>query len=384
MEQQGPCIVLRYDDYSADPRWKSFEAAFANTIEALQIPIVYSVVPRICECAHDPSSRIYYPLTSAEVQALDPLLAKGLVEIAQHGYTHQHRSGASPWTEFVGAPFAEQVERIGAGRRQLESLFGREVTTFVPPWNAYDSVTVDALRTLNFRCVSAGNTVVPADFGAIQFIPQTCRLDSDRVFYKAVQESLAWSDDALLIVFTLHSYNFVEANSARGQFSIHTFTDMIRRARDQLGLQFVSFTDVIALRGAECLAATKCKQQMGRIEKLLPSRVLGKVRCTSCLPSHARLIVTARRRWIGSALWFGSLTAVGVLSGLTLGVTTAGAGIGIQRWMMTAGMGLVMGCEFLNRMAQASGWRRWASRTLSLSCCFAVVLYELIAGNTGR
>jgi peptidoglycan/xylan/chitin deacetylase (PgdA/CDA1 family) len=80
--------------------------------------------------------------------------AKGLAEIALHGYTHENHAGKRR-SEFAGSPFEEQLEKIRSGKAHLERIFQRNIVTFVPPFNSYDQHTLRACVQNDIKVLSS-------------------------------------------------------------------------------------------------------------------------------------------------------------------------------------------------------------------------------------
>jgi peptidoglycan/xylan/chitin deacetylase (PgdA/CDA1 family) len=82
--------------------------------------------------------------------------AKGLAEIALHGYAHENHAGKRR-SEFAGRPFEEQLERIRSGKAHLERIFQREIVAFIPPFNSYDQHTLRACAQNGIKVLSSSH-----------------------------------------------------------------------------------------------------------------------------------------------------------------------------------------------------------------------------------
>jgi peptidoglycan/xylan/chitin deacetylase (PgdA/CDA1 family) len=101
---------------------------------------------------------------------------RGLVEIANHGYTHcvlrdrlfrpRFFSGNRQFhREFHDwLPTATHREHVERAQAILQEFFGRSVVTFVPPGNVFTRATLDAAAGCGIRFVSC---LDPARFGPI-------------------------------------------------------------------------------------------------------------------------------------------------------------------------------------------------------------------------
>ncbi len=178
-------VILRNDDPSAvcNP---AHERRILELFERYQIPQGVAVIPHVVDDPHDDRMTTYHPLheNPAMVALLREYHAKGLIEIAQHGFTHQTNrfrptlfyappypdgvvpfpGHVKPWlpyapahpdgySEFNGLPLADQRDKIIQGKRYLEGLFRTELQTFVFPWNSLSQPSLEILREVGFRFV---------------------------------------------------------------------------------------------------------------------------------------------------------------------------------------------------------------------------------------
>lgn len=111
------------------------------------------------------------------------LVARDIVDIAQHGY--QHVLGRGPGaailkpthgvtverSEFTGYSFNEQLDRISKGKAILEAE-GLPTNYWFAPNHSYDYTTLNALRTAGFTAVSDGISLQPYKHLGLVFIPQ--------------------------------------------------------------------------------------------------------------------------------------------------------------------------------------------------------------------
>ena len=84
-----------------------------------------------------------------------------LFEFAQHGYTHNDNGlthSSNETSEFAGEPFNVQYEAIRQGQNDIIQAFGITPSTFVPPWNSGDLITLEALRALGFTEYCSGSS----------------------------------------------------------------------------------------------------------------------------------------------------------------------------------------------------------------------------------
>ncbi len=170
-------VVFRYDDYSerSDTEAELFLLAMLKQVEAA---CTFGVVPCITPADEDIQPQVCVKLGPRKMQILKSALREGLVEAAQHGFTHQTRllRDEGGWTEFAGLDYVSQVDRIRQGKRMLEDNLRVPINTFIPPWNSYDPNTLAALEHLGFRCISAGKYGTAIKPCRLSFLPSTCNI----------------------------------------------------------------------------------------------------------------------------------------------------------------------------------------------------------------
>ncbi len=83
--------------------------------------------------------------------------APSLLDLHQHGWTHQNHEPTGRKCEFGPArSVEEQLKDLRAGRDRLLDEFGPAfVPVFTPPWNRYSGATIVALAELGFHAFSA-------------------------------------------------------------------------------------------------------------------------------------------------------------------------------------------------------------------------------------
>ena len=97
--------------------------------------------------------------------------------IAQHGYDHVYDSKSSGFfgntlnSEFAGHSYQKQINKLSKGKAILEkeSLW-RPI--FMAPNHSFDSVTIQALKELNFKTVLDGFALFPFKANNLDFISQ--------------------------------------------------------------------------------------------------------------------------------------------------------------------------------------------------------------------
>ena len=174
--QYGPAkVIIRFDDYGVwcNSDWITIEEEVIRLHEKYGVKISFGVVPdsKYPLIAHPLSPSVYpkeyenleynpYPLITGcrRVEILKNSVKNGIAEVALHGYTHPKGYSNKINTEFMGLPYDMQYQKLQQGKKFLENLFDCRVSTFIPPHNTYDNLTIDLLYDLGFKYVSAGYT----------------------------------------------------------------------------------------------------------------------------------------------------------------------------------------------------------------------------------
>ena len=116
------------------------------------------------------------PLTSKRAQPLIEAAHAGVIEPALHGYLHiRLAQDMTRPSEFANRSMDEQQRMLHEGRAHLEAIFEQRIHGFVPPWNSYDSTTLEVLRQMEFDYISASwSGVSPRD--TLASLPLTAHL----------------------------------------------------------------------------------------------------------------------------------------------------------------------------------------------------------------
>lgn len=166
-------VIIRFDDYGVwcNDDWLQIEEEVIKLHEKYNVKLTYAVIPesKYPLIKHPYSPTTYpsqvvnkeinmYPLVegSRRVDILKESTSRGITEVALHGFYHpKGYSNISKNTEFYNVPYDIQFQKIHDGKKILDSLFCTNVTTFIPPHNTYDNLTLDLLYEHGFKCVSA-------------------------------------------------------------------------------------------------------------------------------------------------------------------------------------------------------------------------------------
>jgi peptidoglycan/xylan/chitin deacetylase (PgdA/CDA1 family) len=191
-------VAFRYDDYGY-PNAGPIERQVIEAFRERHLRCTFAVVP-----AFDNVS-----LSAERGEILRKAVEEGVVDVAQHGLTHQ-----GPESSFAGIDPARQESRIAQGKALLEKIIGREVRLFVPPHNTYDNNTLKVLERLGFAYFSA-DRLGPAPSGTrLRMLACTSALNDLR---RGVQYARTYGRGRTsVIVALLHPDDFAEYNKVRG------------------------------------------------------------------------------------------------------------------------------------------------------------------------
>jgi peptidoglycan/xylan/chitin deacetylase (PgdA/CDA1 family) len=264
-------IVLRFDDPSATSD-HALEREILAILGELDLPATVAVVPFAS------SAEGLVPVTHDNVPHLVAAHAAGNIEVAQHGYAHQHMTSSpngSP-SEFWGVPADAQQRCIDAGRDQLKLTFGAQVRGFIPPWNTYDGITAHHLAARGYDYLS-GSLVTPPDHKmSFCLIPCTCAVHQLRQAYAEARRHPFLSHT---IVVIMHHYDFLEGTEQPGKLSLHAFRETLHWLKQQPGVQFITMERLaknLGISGSHAVLRRHLKKERlhWRLQRLLPRTLL--------------------------------------------------------------------------------------------------------------
>lgn len=264
-------IALRLDDPSPLSD-HALERGILAVLRELGIPATFAVVP------HWQGEAGLVALSAENVQHLVQAHSEGLIEIAQHGFSHERltSSGSGAPSEFWGVQADIQAYRIDTGRRVIEDVFGTKVKGFVPPWNTYDAATAGLLTERGYAYLS-GSLVTPPDRApAFRLIPRTTDVNNLR---QACAEASRRPFLPATIVPIMHHYDFQEAVSGPGKLSLHAFRETLAWLKDQPSVRFTTLehlADRMSTLESWAIYSRHLKKSRlhWRLQRLLPSHLL--------------------------------------------------------------------------------------------------------------
>jgi hypothetical protein len=264
-------VALRYDDPSAKSNTE-IETRLIETLRQYEMVCTFSVIPFIYAELPDraPSAR-EWPLPAQKAEPLAAAAREGLLELAQHGYSHRANTppGTKP-SEFAGLDYDEQWRKIQAGRTFLENTLGMAIRTFVPPFNTYDANTIRAAEAGGLTCLSA-DMWRPADpTSTMAFLPATCTPVDVK---QAVADARDSGDPAPVIVVLFHEYEFLEIDAARGIMTFEQFLANLQWLSEQPDVRVVPMRE-ISDAGSRRYAANR---RLLSTPRLLPYKLRGRL-----------------------------------------------------------------------------------------------------------
>lgn len=226
-----PRIIIRVDDAGAW-HYNSVIEKMTEDILAKNMSVVYAVIPKNIEKDKD-------FLNFADKYRNNPN-----VEFAQHGYSHDVE-------EFKNLTFEQAYPLIVAGKEAMMKYMGVVPVTFIPPYNVYNSATIDSINLLNFKVISSNEheyfysyKIFHASYNArtYNYVPETPVPVETTI--ESCEQSLK---DHNLCVVMVHPQEFLEDDKgADGVRDLseekyqQRFIDLID-GLDRLGAEFTTF-----------------------------------------------------------------------------------------------------------------------------------------------
>lgn len=194
-------VVFRLDD----PRLEtdSISMGIVKLFNEKKVPLSIAVVP--CDNEEQP----ILP-TSKDSLYISELQTEN-IEIVLHGLTHQDLNNCG---EFGGLDYAEAARRIEKGKTILQSVFQKEITSFVPPFNSYNNNTENALIDNGFSVLSADMYgIVHSD--KMHYMPETLgHLMTAKGIWRAAREAiLDCKESNAVCIVMFHAYDLPNEKS---------------------------------------------------------------------------------------------------------------------------------------------------------------------------
>lgn len=195
-------VVFRFDDPS--PVCDSVSMRVVQLFNAKQVPLTIAMIP--CESCEN----IITPPISTNSQYI-AAIQQNNIEIALHGLTHQYVNNKG---EFGDLDANESLRCITKGISVLQSIFDKPITTFIPPFNAWNRHTLAAMRVHGMNVISADMfTNIYAD--SVHYLPETLgHLMAQKGIWRAAEEAILGckEQDAICVVM-FHAYDLPDEQS---------------------------------------------------------------------------------------------------------------------------------------------------------------------------
>lgn len=340
-------VGLRYDDFTAISP-EALERTILAVCARNGIPCTFGVVPAIgAGNLRDPEPAGNIPLSESRKSMLTEAVDKGILEIALHGYAHQsaHRGWKS---EFMDVPRAAQSGNIAKGKAELESFAG-PIRTFIPPWNSYDRHTLQVLSDNGFTVLSADPAGTSDPSLGIRHVPATCLIPDLKKAVEAARRA-----GGGIVVPYFHPYEFKEADSVRGFFTMAEFETALAWIAAQPDVQTLTLSAIADLPDA----GPGAYPRYSRSARLTPPFLERTFRPAFRTYPYAAFPVFGGALWLALALgaWYVLIGLAGWLAVVGLRLARFGRGYSL-RWGKSGLFLLILGA----------------------ACCLAGVLWSAFA-----
>ncbi len=241
-------VVFRYDDYCSRTDTELEKKIIAD-FKKHHFCCTFSIIPFVKARNYlefEPQEVI--PHTPEKIAIARDAIKAGAMDAAQHGYSHQTLRTKGWQTEFKTLDYSTQEDKIKKGKAFLEKALDTPITTFVPPYNSYDAITIEVLEKLNFQCLSAdmfGETV-PAT--SLKILPGTCTPGNLRNTIDYARKIVDY-DPIICVVFHQYAFNDVETvteeEDVNYKMSYETFSNMLSWIASQEDIRVLSIDQVL-------------------------------------------------------------------------------------------------------------------------------------------
>lgn len=260
-------VALRFDDPSVATD-HDLEVAIFELLERYGIPATVAATP------FHRQGEACQALSADNAPHLIAAHGKGIIEIAQHGYSHEQRSftKGGKKSEFAGLAANEQARLISEGRDLLTRMFGCDITGFVPPWNTCDVSTVEAARDLDFQYFSASYDAPTVK--KLTWLPRTCQIKD---VVTAVEEARRYSWSRPLVIAVMHHYDFYELGSSEARIDLTGLRERLAWLNAQPNLRTITL-DTMSRECRGCIGPGRMESLKGilpwRLRRWLPEQHL--------------------------------------------------------------------------------------------------------------
>ncbi|MHB9075474.1 MAG: DUF2334 domain-containing protein [Desulfobaccales bacterium] len=241
-------VVFRYDDYCSRTDTELEKRIIAD-FKKHNVCCTFSIIPFVKAKNYlefEPQDVI--PLTPEKITIARDAIKAGAMDAAQHGYSHQTLQTKGWHTEFQTLDYSTQMDKLKKGKVFLEKVLDKPITTFVPPYNAYDAITIEVLERLNFQCLSAGMEGEAVPSTSLKILPGTCTLGNLRNTIEYARKNVDY-DPIICVVF--HQYVFTDVETVTEEEDINykmsydTFSNLLSWIASQKDIRIMSIDQVL-------------------------------------------------------------------------------------------------------------------------------------------
>ena len=203
-------IIFRYDDYSSRSD-TDLEKKIIADFKKHHVCCTFGIIPFVKAKNYlEFAPQDVIPLTPEKIVLARDAIKAGAMDPAQHGYSHQTLQTKGWHTEFATLDYDTQMDKIKRGQVFLEKVLGTPITTFIPPYNAYDAITIEVLQKLDFQCLSASMYGPAVSSTSLKILPGTCNLGNLR---DSIEYARKIVDYDPIICVVIHQYAFSDVET---------------------------------------------------------------------------------------------------------------------------------------------------------------------------
>lgn len=241
-------VVFRYDDYCSRTDTELEKKIIAD-FKKHNVCCTFGIIPFVKAKSYlEFEAQEVIPLTPEKIALAKEAIKAGAMDAAQHGYSHQTLQTKGWHTEFQTLDYETQMDKIKRGKVFLEKALETPITTFIPPYNAYDAITIEVLEKLNFQCLSAGmnGELVPST--SLKILPVTCNLTNLQETIEYARKSVEY-DPVICVVF--HQYAFTDVETVTEEednsekMSYDKFSKLLAWVASQKDIRVLSIDQLI-------------------------------------------------------------------------------------------------------------------------------------------
>lgn len=241
-------VVFRYDDIS-EISDTILETELISAFQNNDMAFTVGVIPFVFngdqgDPALNQNNAENLPLGSAKTEMLTSAVQEGVVEVVLHGYSHQTIPSEGGHSEFKGLNYDMQYKKISDSVAFLKDRLEVPITTFVPPWNRYDSSTLKVLNELGFSVLSANQDGLPMGSSPLLFLPSTC--DDLAILQETVINARNSIDPRPVIVVLFHQYEILGNDVNRPQMNVAQFNSLLEWLKAQNDVEVLTIQQTLA------------------------------------------------------------------------------------------------------------------------------------------